>query len=273
MRKLFILVLSVFLSLGSFAQRCQGIDSNGISPRPDSVAIFTPSSDALPCIVRDQPVSDTLYFTVFNRLHGFAVDSMTIDSINNLPPGMCWLSNASSNTFAGGQNGVIYLEGQTYGSAGQYKMQVFVQVYTSVTTIPFSTLESIAGLRYYLKVICPGGACPAVDTAGGVDSLYIPYSDQVCGVGIHEVSNGISDMSVSPNPFANNAVVNFASRTEGRFTLSIYDLLGNILSSKEINAINGNNTVQMDRAGLSNGMYILSLSDGRSATTQKIILE
>ena len=202
MRKLYALVLLVGLAVSGFSQHCQGVDSTAISPRADSVGIFTPSSDLLPCIVRAQPVSDTLYFTVFSKLSGFTVNSVTIDSIGNLPAGLCWVSNSPNNTFAANQNGVIFLSGQTYVSSGQYKMKVYIHASTSVTTIPFSTLESVAGLRYYLRVICLGGACETVDTAGGRDSLFIPYS-QVCGAGIHELSHGISDMSVSPKPFTN----------------------------------------------------------------------
>lgn len=272
MRKLYVLVLLIGFSFSGFAQYCQGIDSTGISPRPDSVGIFTPASDAMPCIVRAQPVSDTLYFTVFNRLNGFTVTSITIDSIANLPAGLCWVSNVPGNTFAAQQNGVIYISGQTYVSSGQYKMQVYVHVTTSVTTIPFSTLESIAGLRYYLRVICPGSPCVPVDTVDGKDSLFIPYS-QVCGVGIHEVNNSISGLSVSPNPFMNTATLTYTVAKEGALTCRIYDLLGNVISSSDLNAVNGANTISLDRAGISSGTYILSVSDASGTATQKVIIE
>lgn len=272
MRNLYLLVLLVGFSFAGFAQHCQGVDTTAISPRPDSVGIFTPGSDAMPCIVRAQPVSDTLYFTVFNKLSGFTVESMTIDSIGNLPAGLCWASNVSGNTFAAHQNGVIYISGQSYVSAGQYKLQVYVHITTSVTSIPFSTLESIAGLRYYLRVICPGGICEAIDTARGRDSLYIPYS-QACGVGIHELSTNLSDISVSPNPLTNETRLTFTAAREGAVTCRIYDLLGHVISSRDLNTLTGINTLSIDRTGLSSGLYILSISDGSSAATQKIIVE
>lgn len=272
MRKLYALVLLVVLSISGFAQHCQGVDSTAISPRADSVGIFTPSSDLLPCIVRAQPVSDTLYFTIFDRVNGFTLNSLTIDSIGNLPAGLCWVSNSPTNTFAAGQNGVIYLSGQTYVRSGQYKMKVYIHASTSVTNIPFSTLESVAGLRYYLRVICPGDPCTAIDTAGGRDSLFIPYS-QVCGVGIHDINGGLSAMSVSPNPITNTAVISFNSSKQGNVSFRMYDMLGNIISSRELAANTGINTVSVDRAGLSGGAYIVSMSDGRDAVTQKIIIE
>jgi hypothetical protein len=197
---------------------------------------------------------------------------LTIDSIGNLPAGICWVSNSPDNTFAGGQNGLIYLEGQTYGSAGQYKMQVFIHATTSVTTIPFSTLESVAGLRYYLRVTCPGGACEAVDTVGGKDSLFIPYS-QVCGVGIHEVNTGIAELSISPNPFTSSAIVSFNSEREGTFVLRIYDLPGHVISAREVKAVYGTNELSIDRNGLSSGIYVLSISDGVSSVNNKLIIE
>jgi hypothetical protein len=151
-------------------------------------------------------------------------------------------------------------------------MQVFVSGATDAFPIPFSSLESLAGIRYYLKVICPGDVCQHADTAGGRDSLFIPYSS-VCGVGINEINNGVSHLSVTPNPFSGSAMVSFSSDVQGSFICRITDLLGAVFSSQTVSVTQGQNVFTVDRKGLSPGMYILSISDGQGAISRKIVLE
>jgi len=201
------------------------------------------------------------------------VDSLTIDSINNLPPGLCWASTSGDNTFGGGQNGAILIAGRVAAYPGQYKLVIKVTVTTDILTLNNSNLETAIGLRYYMRVTCPGQPCPPLDTTGGKDSLYIPYSGLTCDAGINEVSGGISNISVVPNPFSSGAEVSFFSTAQGAFTLRLMNTLGQVVSYQDINVVHGNNVVPLQKGKLSPGMYILSLSDGSSSAMKKVVIE
>ena len=274
MRKLY-LILSLIAGFihEAGAQQCFVDSAVNINPRLDSVAIFTPSSDSLACMIRDQQVSDTLYFTIFNKLSGFFVDSVTIDSVNNLPTGICWATNSVNNTFGAGQNGVLYLSGQPQASSGQYKLQVYINATTSVFPIPVANLETATGIRYYVRLICPGDACPPIDTIAGRNSLFVPYNTTVCGVGIHEVSNVLSDLSVQPDPFTSHALVSMQSDVAGTFTLRLQNIIGAVLSSREVSVMKGKNDFTIDRNGLSSGIYIISISGSTGSVNKKVVIE
>ena len=273
MRKIyFILFLFIGFATTVRSQQCQ-TGTALINPSIDSLAMFTPSSDSLPCIVRQKPVSDTLYFTTFKRLQGFTIDSLTIDSIGNLPGGLCWSTNSPTNTFAGGQNGVLYLSGQTYASAGQYKMAIYVKGNTNVFPIPFSSLETLIGFRYYLRVACPGSPCPAIDTTAGKTSAYVPYNTQACGVGVNEISSNLSNVSIVPNPFTSTATVSVSSNVEGTFTIKMTNLLGAVVSTKEMQVVHGHNEISIERNGLVSGIYMMSLANGNGSISKKVVIE
>jgi hypothetical protein len=274
MRKLYLtFCFFAVLTFGAHAQQCFSDSSVNITPSTDSLAIFTPSSDSLPCMVRDQQVSDTLYFTIFKTLNGFIIDSVTIDSVNNLPTGVCWMTNSPDNTFGAGQNGVLYLSGLPEDVSGQFKLQVFISATTNVFPIPVANLETATGIRYYVRLICLGDACPPIDTAGGKDSIFIPYNTPICGVGIHEINNTLSNLSVAPDPFTVSTEISFHSDIEGPFMVRMMDIVGAVVSTQKVGVALGNNNFTIERNGLSPGVYILSILGSTGSVNKKVVIE
>ncbi len=274
MKKLFTtLALFAGLSISSFAQHCVGLDSVLITPGTGTVAGLHPSSDSLPCAVVGTVISDTIYFTNFTSFSGFTVQSLTIDSIGNLPYGTCWASNKKNNTFAGGENGTIYVHGLNGAAPGQYKLGIFIHATAGAITLPpYTNAETIANLRYYVRVTCHDSICPQLDTVNGKTHMYIAYA--ACPTtGINEVANDLSNVSVVPNPFTKTANVSFNSEVEGAFTVKMVSLLGATVSVKEVNVVRGSNEVSIERNSLSSGIYILSISNGNGQITKKVVIE
>lgn len=270
MWKLYI-VLSLFIGVatGAKAQEC-GVDSVPGTPLADFPTVIYPPSDSLPCAVLGQAVSDTLYFTNFTTIQGFTVVSITIDSINNLPYGLCWATNVTGNTFPAGQNGVIFLTGTPGGTTGQFKLSIHLSATTDIAQIPDFDLEKATGYRYYVRLASPGCVCNAIDSAGGVDSSIITYS---CPAGINAISNGLSDLSVIPNPFSEMATVSFSSDVAGRFNMQLVNMLGQALVNENVNVVNGSNEFTIKGNGLSSGIYILNISDGSNSQMKKVVVE
>jgi hypothetical protein len=278
MKKLFTsIALFAGLSISAFAQNCYTGPNTTITPGTGTVAGLHPNSDSLPAAVVGAQISDTIYFTNFTSFSGFTVSSLTIDSIGNLPAGTCWVSNKANNTFAGGENGIIYVSGHNTALPGQYKLGIYIHATAGAITLPpYTNAETIANLRYYVRVICPGASTPDIDTVNGKTHAFIAYSPATCsghGVGINEVNNDLSNVSVVPNPFTTSATVSFNSDVEGTFTVKMVSLLGATVSSKEVNVARGKNEVSIERNNLSTGIYIMSISNGASSITKKVIID
>jgi|GEM_PF-7119719 len=175
-----LLVAMLVYSSHLFAQYCGSI---GI---PSGPGVCTPpgnlyagefmASDDIACVVRGQPSTAVIHFSAFDSVwlygQGFSLETMRIDSISNLPAGLCWATNSVNNSFVNGLpyfgdvDGCIGIQGITYVPPGTYRLKVFVRIST-ITGPQFGFVDmDDLGVRFYLRVIDPSFLyCPPVDTA------------------------------------------------------------------------------------------------------------
>lgn len=203
------------------------------------------------------------------------------------------MTNTGSNQFAGGASGLIVVSGTPQGTPGQYKLVIWITAQLGVLPpIGPSNAEQLTGatggtpLRYYVRLNCHGDTVShPIDTTGetSLNTIFEPYTTLIPGydatycldstAGINNIANNISNVTVEPNPFASSAKVTFTSNVEGAYTVKMTNLLGEVVSSKEVNILNGTNTFDVNRNGLSSGIYLLSITNGQSAITRKVIIE
>ncbi len=89
-------------------------------------------------------------------------------------------------------------------------------------------------------------------------------------IGINEQINEIKpQMLIYPNPSQGAFTVNFANLPKGNWTLSVYDVMGRVISSRKIEANLESTTLQINAKGL----YFVSLQSGGNRITQKVIVE
>ena len=283
MKKLFT-TLALGLSLCAFAQTptywnttyfspCQAA-TNAVTPHISAVPGLSPSDSALPCAVTGTFVSDTIYFHNFVSFSGLNVNYLKIDSLY-LPAGLCWSTNKANNQFSGGEDGVILVQGNLTAPQGQYKMRIIVDANAGpngVVNLTNQVAEALAHLRYRVRVLnstyCP---CPALNTTDTTDA-FIAYTCAV-GVGVNEIASEISTVSVVPNPFSHTATLSFNAENQGTYTVKMTNLIGAVVSTKEVNVVAGKNDIAIERNGLSTGIYLLSITNGQSALTKKVIIE
>lgn len=286
MKKLFTtLTLCAGLSFGAFAQHCAADSTSITPPPPASSPGLSPNSASLAPARIGVPISDTIYFTNYTSFSSIHVNYLKIDSINNLPNGLCWVTNKSNNTFNGGESGIIYVSGTptSVSAPGQYKLVIYIDV--SAQGLPAFTnqnAEQLTGqfgspLRYYVRLNCHNDTVwHPIDTTGetALHTVFEAYPGSYCpSNGVVEVSESISDLTVVPNPISSSSKVIFNSSVEGTYTLKMVSLLGSVVASKEVEIVRGENTIEQDRNGLSAGVYLMSLSNGQSSVTRKVIVE
>jgi PKD repeat protein len=190
MKKIIIFLAAILITAASQAQHCSA-PVNYIPPVFYPNPGIYPTSDMVPGILLGQTVNDTLYLHNYSSFSGITVDSVRIDSINNLPAGLCWTTNKYNNKFAGGADGSILISGATNANSGQYKLRIIVTAYLRTIGPVHGDLEALASLRYYLRVACPSGVTPDLDTLLGPTNDFLHYNSN-CSITGSMVSATIS---------------------------------------------------------------------------------
>ena len=211
------------------------------------------------------------------------MDSLTVDSIGNLPTGYTWSTSSASNTFYNQTKGCIKISA-TPGSTqlcGQYQLFILVTVWTNPALLGVNPTgpipASAAGLYYYVRVVSADDTTThAVDTAGQAagTNKFVAYTNSSCtSVGINNIDENVTALKVYPNPFSSQTIVTFGSNIAGSFTEKLTDILGNTLFNKQMDVTLGQNTHTINRNGLAEGVYFYTISDGNSSMTKKLVIE
>ncbi|HWB64775.1 MAG TPA: T9SS type A sorting domain-containing protein, partial [Chitinophagales bacterium] len=271
-----LMIAALLSSTNIFAQYCGNsgplicIPSGG----PQSGGFFP--SDSIPCIVQGQTYSGNLQFymfTTFDFQGHQNVDSIQFDvpdgGLGNLPCGICWSTNKASNTFAAGEQGCLHFTGTTNDAVGQYKLEINLNAWINGNTTAFPVsydLVDMTGTRMWLRVVAPSTNCPAVDTSSGANNLTASTN---CPTGISDVSSDLASLSINPNPVNSVSNVSFAVSEAATYTVRITDLTGKVISNRQISAHAGINTFTIQKADLANGVYFLTLNNGKVSVTHR----
>lgn len=285
MKKL-LLTVSVFagLTYTANAQECATTPSDCIPPAPLDSPGLRPTSDELPCFVKGSDVNQTIDFENYTEfaLGGgtpLTVEYITIDAVDLTPTasnsGICWAMgpNTPGNQIPGGAVGCLKVSGtlSTSVPAGQYRLNIALKAKPQgLPEMALSAPSSQVALYYWLRVIEPGASCPQLDTIAGKDSEFIAYS----GTGINDINANVSQLSVSPNPFGATAKVSFYTEKQETYTVKMTNILGAEIFSKEVVTKNGGtNTVAIENKNYANGVYLVSLTNGKSTVTKRVVVQ
>lgn len=271
---IFTLFSACVLTTGAFAQFCGTSGSSVCSPSGTLTEPgLSPNSQDLPPVIIGQATNQTIQFKNFNQFsfsgQNVTVQSLRIDTISNIPAGLCWATNKTNNTFANQEDGCIQVSGTSTGPAGQYKLYIVV---TANIGVPIQTNADAAGLKYYVRAITQGAPLPCVDT--NVTATYVAYTgnEAACPSSIGNVTSKVSSINVVPNPFSSNATVSFYSEKSGTMTERITNMLGAVVYSNQLDVKAGENTVNISRNGLNTGVYFYTITDGKSVATKRIVI-
>jgi hypothetical protein len=83
----------------------------------------------------------------------------------------------------------------------------------------------------------------------------------------------IPHYNLYPNPATNRVTVEFESITENSYTIELGDLMGRKLNSYHGKAIPGDNTREIDLAGIQRGIYLVKLVHDGKQEVRKLVVE
>jgi len=278
---IFTLLTFSALCFNASAQYCGSSSPSGPNQCSPSGLLtkpgLQPSTDSLPPVINALPVTTVIQFKNFDTIRAFGnlltISTLQIDSINNLPSGLCWATSVADNKWNNQEDGCIKINGTACVDPGVYRLKIKVLADVGLGfAVPYDADQ--VGLKYYVRVINYGDAEVALDTSQTAffakPSGYSPAAD--CSVGIKDVSNTVSSLNVVPNPFNNKAVVSFTSDVTGVMTERITNMLGSVVHLNELNVKLGDNTSTINREDLPAGVYFYSLSTAKNVITKRIVI-
>lgn len=83
----------------------------------------------------------------------------------------------------------------------------------------------------------------------------------------------IDKLVASPNPFINNTTIYVNSKTSQTVILTIRNVLGKTVYSKEIKVRNGRNSIPFQRNDLKSGMYIYAIQSNKEVISKRFVIK
>ncbi|HRG88157.1 MAG TPA: T9SS type A sorting domain-containing protein, partial [Chitinophagales bacterium] len=196
-----------------FAQYCGTSGPSMCSPTgTQSQPGLFPPSEALPPLINGEAPGTVLQFKNFDTImfggQVLTIQTLRIDSIGNLPAGICWASDRANNTWSNQQSGCISLNGTTCAAPGQYKLKLIITVNVGV---PIQTDADAANLKYYLRVKNATDIDIPVDTTQTSNAPFIAYGGAADCNPVFSVSLGsnqtvCNNSNVTLNPVVHSGV-------------------------------------------------------------------
>lgn len=132
--------------------------------------------------------------------------------------------------------------------------------------IPFESLSDLNGLNaqgtWTLSV---------VDAYNGDGGVVNSVKLNICNITppLSTETNTLSGLKIYPNPTTGIVNIDLGNAIlDGKSVLNLYDIQGRIITTKEMNS----SVDSLNLSNLSDGVYMLSIENGTSKTTKKIVL-
>lgn len=172
MKNFFLLFFSICITANLYSQYCGGSGPSVCTPGgPYSQLGLFPRYDSLPCAQIGVPYFQHIDMQIPAQVYYLGayrnLNYVKINSISNLPCGLCWKSDVANNQFNGNTTHCIIVQGTTYDAPGQYKLAINIDAQASIGGFPVTLTNQDAeqfGIKYWGRVQNLDGTCVLVDT-------------------------------------------------------------------------------------------------------------
>jgi Secretion system C-terminal sorting domain len=210
-------------------------------------------------------VTDTVNVILLGQPRAIPLDSITVartNGIENMPVGLTYACNPPSCAFPKRSFGCVVISGTptTVNQIRVYDLFIKGKVY--------SPLLALAGLLDGYDVTFPGDIAP-----GKYSISLLANNDAKCTASAtNDLSDEISNLTLSPNPSSVSSTVLIEAKLSGQFNFDVYDLLGKNVLHRPLSIQAGFNKIDITTESLSNGVYIYSLTKGNRVSSGKLIV-
>ncbi len=215
------------------AEECPDPENNG-EVCPDSLAhgylnlLYSQVATIL------APLSDT---------NGIPIHHLTLQSVDNLPPGLTFQTNAANNEFLAGNYYCILMEG-TPQEAGTFDLKIIVDIYINFFGVPVYALTVTDSTSLAIQII---------------DNTGVPEDGSLA------VTENF------PNPFNSWTSFRLQSGDAGPAGFSMYDLQGRRLAFESFRLVPGEQFYHFNGEHLPPGTYVYTITAGSYAVRGLIV--
>lgn len=166
----------------------------------------------------------------------------------------------------------VYIDWNTDGDFDDAGERVYDQGTTSTSTVfgtfsvPATALSGTTGMRVQMRYNTGSDPCEFW-TFGEVED-YCVVINPVPREGQVEAA-----MNASPNPATEVLRVDLMSPSQVTAPVTLTDLLGRVVASRQIELLAGQNSMQLDVMGLAPGIYLLNAEVTGNLLQQKVVIE
>jgi hypothetical protein len=242
--------------------------SQGCNPGWETGGFVFPTPDSMDCVVTGEPFSGAFQINMPSMLHGILdLDSMVIDSIGGLPPGITWFSYPSPLVIYGDSSVCISFIGTVNNEAdtGTFPLTFYGNVVVSSASAGTQTFNLTQLLQvdnsvapyYELVVIGTEDTCASV-------AYFGPSA-------IADVISA-SDWKVYPNPGNGNFTLSITAANGMSGQLEVHDMPGRLVYERHIETT-GQYQTSLNLTNFSAGMYMVQfISASGDASVPKPLL-
>ncbi len=179
-------------------------------------------------------------------------ESVTVTSVTNNAAAVYWTTTPNDLKYKVGY--------KKNGDSGGY-VQILVNAPASYYAL--TGLVANSDYKATVKTKCVGGWTNWTSKENFTTSSSF---------GLGEIGNrGRNEIVVYPNPTNNFLNVMYEMEGNGEVNFQVFDLLGNMLSSKKVDSYTGENTIQFDVSSLNTGSYFIRILKGDQQVVQRFI--
>lgn len=214
---------------------------------PDSATNFMPAYETVAYAQTVTAVvpADTTVEVIPGFPQTFTMDSVVVESVTGLPPGLTFQCDNPECQFPGGQTGCAIISGTPpNGSAGTYPLTIELSAYVGGFGVP-----NPYTLDYYKIVVNPA------PTAVGDDKGF---------------TFSVSDNR--PNPFDEVTTIEYTLNNAGKVQFEVYNLVGELVASQSLSGNKGLNRFNFNGNDLASGAYIYKMTNNGSVITKRMVV-
>ena len=229
------------------------------------------------------------------------IDAFRVNSVEGIPAGLTYGTDVESGATAESPYGIWYNNGTLNVSGGNpanYTFQDATQGCLYINGSEQAWIDALNGgpnndgiypITVYVDarvggtlptadiVVPPNSWLSTVDTSiGGGEFVIDDYFLEVISGSVGIRSGYAEELTILenyPNPFSGVTSIRFNSEEAQTVKFSVYSILGEEVFTRTVSANYGPNKFDFDGSALPSGMYIYSLSNGKSMTTRKMTIK
>ncbi len=218
-------------------ETCPDPEGNG-EICPDTLApIFKGTEYSQEVTMLAPPKIDTLGLS-------FDLHHITLLSVEGLPQGIEWVTNAENDEFLAGIYYCILFSGTTSDTVGTYPLKIIVDIYALIAGEPVNVFTLTDSTSLSMRVLENASSIFNRDNPGFISNIR-------------------------PNPFTDDLTIDLNKTINGSINVEIFNLTGSKVYSESKN-VSLQSALKLDLDELPTGLYFISLTRGKDRYTKLV---